>query len=483
MSNTVIDIADLSDSRELMEEKAPRSIQIFILIVLAIIITLLLWSFSGEIDEYVTVRGEIRPQSNPSVITSTGSGQIKAINFENGESVESGDTILELDVSLAQSQKEFFENSIGEYDKKIEYNEQLKNCIEEEKNTFSKLNQEIEYYNLYEKYVSDLESSIEAFYDSENTNNKSKEEAEITLQSIQKSIDDNITLISDYEKLLYAVENDLSYSSDNSLLKSMYDNYIQGIDKPSQLSDIETPSESLDTNNDTLKSAFIMEINQKIDTCKEENKSLETSKAKTQLNIESFSSSTTVEQIIDQCKLNMMVSIDSTISALKTSKTDLELQLIPIDETIKNSKIEAEISGQIIFYDDFVVGNNLQAGSKLFKIMPSDNTLKAILYIPSDKISEIKVGQKIEYTISSISTTEYGKASGIIKNISADSFVDESSGVAYYRAESTFNELSLSKKSGKAKILKTGMTFDAHIISESKRLIIWFLEKINMWSN
>ena len=473
MSNTVIDIADLSDSRELMEKKAPKSIQIFILIVLAIIITLLLWSFFGEIDEYVTVRGEIRPQSNPSVITSTGSGQIKAINFENGDSVENGDIILELDVSLAQSQKEFFENSISEYDKKIEYNEQLKTCIEEENNTFSKSNQEIEYYNLYEKYVSDVELSIKEFKESENTNNKSKEEAEITLQSIQKSIDDNNTLISEYERLLYAVENDLSYSSDNSLLKSMYDNYVQSFDDPSQINEIDMPS---NTNKDSIKSAFILEINQKIGTCTDENKTLETSKAKTQLNIESFTSGTTVEQIKDQSKLNMMVSIDSTISALKTSKTDLELQLIPIDETIKNSKIEAETSGQIIFYDDFVVGNNLQAGSKIFKIIPSDNELKAILYIPSDKISEIKVGQKIEYTVSSISTTEYGKASGVIKKISADSFVEESSGVIYYRAESTLNELSLSKKSGEAKELISGMTFEAHVISGTKKIFWAFVE-------
>ena len=113
------------------------------------------------------------------------------------------------------------------------------------------------------------------------------------------------------------------------------------------------------------------------------------------------------------------------------------------------------------------------------KILPLNNELRTILYIPNTEISDVKVGQKVEYTVSSISSTDYGKVYGEITDISADSFVDESSGTIYYKAEATLDNLSLSNLSGEIKDLKSGMTVEAHIISGSKKIILWFLEQLN----
>lgn len=80
MKNTIIDMKDLTDSREVMEKKAPKSILIFVLIVLSIVITLLIWSFFGEIDEYSTVSGEVRPQLSTNIISTISGGKIKELN-------------------------------------------------------------------------------------------------------------------------------------------------------------------------------------------------------------------------------------------------------------------------------------------------------------------------------------------------------------------------------------------------------------------
>lgn len=503
LRNTIIDIKDLSDSREVMERKAPKSILIFILIVLAIVITLLVWSFFGEIDEYSTISGEIRPQASTNIISAVSGGKIKELNFENGDIVEAGDTILTLDVGSAESQKEALTTSIEECKEKIKYNNQLKECVEKGKNTFSQSEKEIEYFNQYEKYVNDLEISLGQIYDTDNQNKNSKDEANATLQSVQDSIDKDKRLIEEYNNIINAVENDLTFSSSNSLLISYYNNYIQSINNAdiqineyessyeslkqqvgngvtqSQVDEVKAQLDSAKSQKESLKTAFLLEVNQKIDSLNTEIESLNATKEKTSASLDSFFSSTSENQVKEQAKLNMIVSVDSTISTLENAKTEYEMQLLSLNDTLDNSVITSEISGQLVFYDELSVGNTIQSGVQVAKILPLNNELRTILYIPNTEISDVKVGQKVEYTVSSISSTDYGKVYGEITDISADSFVDESSGTIYYKAEATLDNLSLSNLSGEIKDLKSGMTVEAHIISGSKKIILWFLEQLN----
>lgn len=503
MKNTIIDMKDLTDSREVMEKKAPKSILIFVLIVLSIVIALLIWSFFGEIDEYSTVSGEVRPQLSTNIISTISGGKIKELNYSDGDFVKSGDTILTLDVGSAESQKQTLTDKINECDAKIKYNKKLKQCVEDGKNGFSQTKEEIDYYNQYEKYISDLEVSLGQIHDTDNQNKNSKKEANATLNSVEESIDKDNQLIKEYQNLINAVENDLNFASNNSMLRAYYDNYVQSLENAdAQIKEYESTYEALKTQPDSetaqsqaeqaklqldsakgqkesLKTSFLLEVNQKIDSLKTEIATLNDTKAKTNSSLESFSSSTTEEQVREQAKLNMVVSVDNAISTLESSKTEYEMQLLSVNDTINNSVITSESSGQIVFYDDLSVGNTVQSGTQIAKVIPSDNELKTTLYIPSTDISDVKVGQKVEYTVSSISSTDYGKVYGKITDVSADSFADQSNNMMYYKAEATLDSSSLSNLSGEIKELKSGMTVEAHIISGSKKIIIWFLEQLN----
>lgn len=503
MKNTIIDMKDLTDSREVMEKKAPKSILIFVLIVLSIVIALLIWSFFGEIDEYSTVSGEVRPQLSTNIISTISGGKIKELNYSDGDFVKSGDTILTLDVGSAESQKQTLTDKINECDTKIKYNKRLKQCVEDGKNGFSQTKEEIDYYNQYEKYISDLDVSLGQIHDTDNQNKNSKKEANATLNSVEESIDKDNQLIKEYQNLINAVENDLSFASNNSMLRAYYDNYVQSLENAdAQIKEYESTYEALKNQPDSetaqsqaeqaklqldsakgqkesLKTSFLLEVNQKIDSLKTEIATLNDTKAKTNSSLESFSSSTTEEQVREQAKLNMVVSVDNAISTLESSKTEYEMQLLSVSDTINNSVITSESSGQIVFYDDLSVGNTLQSGAQVAKVIPSDKELKTTLYIPSTDISDVKVGQKVEYTVSSISSTDYGKVYGKITDVSADSFADQSNNMMYYKAEATLDSSSLSNLSGEIKELKSGMTVEAHIISGSKKIIIWFLEQLN----
>lgn len=503
MKEIFYDIEDLTDSREIMEKKAPKSIFIFVLIILLVIISLLVWSFFGEIDVYSKVTGEIRPETATNILSVVNGGKIESLNYSDGDSVEAGDVILTINTDSAKSQKEFLTNNINTCNKKIKYNNQLKECIEKGKNTFSKNDEEIEYYNQYEKYISDLEISLGQIYDTNNQNQHSKEEANATLQAIQRSMDKDSQLIEEYNKMIQAVENDLNFSSSDNMLASYYNNYSQSINNAdiqikeyentydslkqqlgnetaqSQAEEVKAQLDSAKNQKESLKTAFLLEINQKIDAVKTEIESLKETKEKTIVSLDNFSSSTSEEQVKEQAKINIMVSIDSAISTLENTKAEYEMQLLSVKDTIDNSEIVAETSGQIVFYEELSAGNTIQSGTQLAKIIPSNNGLKTTLYIQSTDISNVEVGQKVEYIISSISSTDYGKAYGTITDISADSFVDETSGTVYYKAVGTLESKSLSNSSGEEKSFKTGMIVEGHIVSDSKKIIVWFLEQLN----
>lgn len=503
MKSAIVNINDLTDSRELMEKKAPKSITIFIIIILAVITALIIWSSIGEIDEYTSVMGEIRPQESMNAVSVISGGKIKEINYNNGDIVNAGDTLLTIDVESADTQKKMLTKNISELEKKIKYNEQLKKCVENGKNTFSKSEKEIDYYNQYEKYISDLEVSLGQLNDTYNKNENSKNEANLTLQSIRNSIENNQQLINGYNDMITAVENEGTFESSSSMLISYYNNYIQSINTSvsqiekyrntyeslklqinngitqSQIDEVKSQLDSAENQKQTLKTNFLLEINQKINSLNTEIKTLQETEEKTRLSINNFSSATSEKEIKEQAKLNMLVSVDSTISALKSAKDENEMQLLSVNDTVNNSNIKSEITGQIVYYNEFSKGDTIQSGAQIAKIIPANNELRTVLYIPGSEISNIQVGQQVEYTISSISSTDFGKVRGKITSISADSFVNEANATVYYKAEGTLDSSSLSNLSGEIKNLKSGMNVEAHVISGSKKIIIWFLEQLN----
>ena len=125
-------------------------------------------------------------------------------------------------------------------------------------------------------------------------------------------------------------------------------------------------------------------------------------------------------------------------------------------------------------------GDIVQAGNPLCSIIPNDDELKVLLYIPENEVSKIKVGQKTEYIFDAIPYNEYGKITGEITSISADSVLNESAGTKFYIAQANLSAHSLKNTDGNVREVKTGMMVEAKTISGSKKAIVWLLEKVNL---
>lgn len=97
MSVKIMDINDLSDSREVMAKKVPPATTVFICFVAMMLIAAFIWAYFGKIDTYVIATGEIRSAETPSTITLRNGGKIANIIIADGAFVHEGETIIELD--------------------------------------------------------------------------------------------------------------------------------------------------------------------------------------------------------------------------------------------------------------------------------------------------------------------------------------------------------------------------------------------------
>lgn len=627
MKGIVIDLKDISDSREMMESEESPKIRWFIYILLAVIITAVAFACIFRIDEYTKVTGEVKTQNTASSVLSVNSCKLKEILVSEGQTVKAGDVLFMLDSEYAESQKKILEEKLAAYNSDLTNTELLKQSIEQNENLFKNDAEDSKFYYRYEQYkngtlINAQEIDNTALYDGLTKEDKENALAEaknaladkndqlteynaliscirnntvyqgrnsevsavynefdtgwqkayllseqyrIAYESTQNAFNDISTAesispsqvesakiaadnafsalgehrdiyladirseiiilenklsadsdneelqnaLQEYSSLKNAVQQGTGFSSSNSDIQASYDGYaarygeladdyaskqaeyqrlyndytIQSRTLPITDADVTKAKNAYDTSVidlESLKSGYIAQVQSKITALEEEIKTLESNKTSLEVSLKNVKDLDTYEKLsADKLKNEAVVTVNSEIDALKDNITSLKSQLAEVDETIKNAEIKASVDGTVTLISEFSTGDIVQAGSSLCSIIPNGDDLKVTLYVPENEIAKVKVGQKTEYIIDAIPYNEYGKVTGEITSISADSISNESSSMKYYIAQATLSENTLTNKDGNVREIRTGMLLEAKSISGSKKIITWLLEKLN----
>lgn len=90
MKAVISDLSEMTDSRQLMESKPIPAFAWFIYILLSLIVTALIWSYFGTIDEYTSVHGMVRPVNQIQTVQMPFSGKINKVYVKEGQSVKKG---------------------------------------------------------------------------------------------------------------------------------------------------------------------------------------------------------------------------------------------------------------------------------------------------------------------------------------------------------------------------------------------------------
>ncbi|ACJ34965.1 bacteriocin/lantibiotic exporter, bacteriocin-binding protein [Anoxybacillus gonensis] len=180
-------------------------------------------------------------------------------------------------------------------------------------------------------------------------------------------------------------------------------------------------------------------------------------------------------------KTDKLVEINEAIKQQEKLVKDLEGKKKDIEVQLRNYRIIAPINGVVNIIKDVNEGDIIHPNDPILTVIPDrQSQYKMIIYVLNKDISKMKVGDKANYHFAALPYREYGEIEGRIVRISTDSTVNPEDGISYYIVEATVPNESLQSYKGKKAKIKVGMQAEAIVVTDSKKILHYLLEKINL---
>lgn len=526
MNAKIYDITELTDSRELLESKPHPFVPIFITLLVVIIVVALIWSYFGEIDMSVKASGIVRPNEKVSAVESKILGNVEDIYFINGEKVQKGDLLFTLKKDDLEVQKKALIEELDLIKTKLDQLELFKKSIQNKKNYFSTSEEDRFYYEEYEKYQADYQKLKADLNYTEINLRQSKQELtaaqlEVKRQIEQEKLDEIVTIKGEQEEV-YQLTNHLrlleqsilqnenfmtdttnkyytdfiSYQTKMESYKNMIEEKQQDFERKKQLGEayiakveIEAAKRAYDNavlEMETYKSEFLLSLRSQIKSYEEKLRSLENEKnnllEKEQLLNSEINLNSELKKItLVKFERDKQVELNQSIEQYEMKKQEIENQINTIEAQIQDRLLKAPIDGVVNSIREINVGELVQPGEEIVTIVPmSETEFKVDLSVPNKDISKIKIGDEIKYHFLALPYKEYGEVKGKITKINTDATTNPQTGQSYYKVEAAIESKPLYSYKGEEAQIKVGMSSEAYIVTDSKKILYFLLEKINL---
>ncbi|WP_078552579.1 HlyD family efflux transporter periplasmic adaptor subunit [Bacillus alkalicellulosilyticus] len=181
-----------------------------------------------------------------------------------------------------------------------------------------------------------------------------------------------------------------------------------------------------------------------------------------------------------QFEMNTTVEINTAIREQTQYVKTLQETINQLQFTVENRNIIAPTSGIVNVLKELTTGEFVQSGDNIVAIIPDDESefLMSIV-VPNHEIGKISIGQPVNFHFTAFPKQNFGHITGEIKSISSDSIIHQE-GISYYTVEAIIQKEPLVNRKGQEGEVKVGMTADAFVIVDTKKVIHYLLEKINM---
>ncbi len=503
MKPIIVDMNDMSDSKEVYESKPNHFMIYTIYLIFAILLAAIIWMAFFKIDIVVKSNGIFKGASADYSISSGIAGKIEETHVENGQYVSEGDVLYTLSIDELSETILQYQNELKTAKARIKILSAYEKSLDGNKKELEALSDN----PFYDEFI----NRRELLYANVNLNkNDTEGQAELyqgNIDSISESIDkynEKIKKLNTVKKCIIARKN--SFDSDDGACYSTVNSYIASYNYTSlqydnQLSDYQRQIDEY-TGSEAQKKTMIA---QKNSVKKEKSKALKN------LELQQISS---IEQQISGYD-DTILSLKSNLTSAKlqsntadgsddetkekisilTEKGNIAAERLTYEDKAKecennlrgydiqndNCSIKANTSGYFYASQGWNKGSFMQAGTSIGTIYPeSESKYYADIYVENEDIAKVKEGQQVKFEVSAYPSSEYGYFKGNVENIAKDITVDQSTGNAYYLVKVKCGEMTLNGKDGKEASLKNGMACQAKIVVDEENVLTYLLKKIDL---
>lgn len=177
-------------------------------------------------------------------------------------------------------------------------------------------------------------------------------------------------------------------------------------------------------------------------------------------------------------KNNFYVTALETQKNLSTKENALNQELIKLENQYSHLFIKAPVSGYIQEFSSLNIGDFLESGHLILRIIPiEDKDFKVEMTIPTKDIGEITEGMEVKYGMSAFPFFEYKGAKGYIKSIDPDVRLGNENKLVYC-VYSDIDKVSFKNYQGDEFPLRAGIEVDGRIIMRKITIANYLFRKM-----
>lgn len=521
MKPILVDMKDMSDSREVYESRPHPFFIGFIYLILGMVVIAVLWAAFFQMDIVVTGTGTVTANGDCSTVTNTKAGIVTECYIADGQTVEKGQLLYEiehdeLDLQLANYESQKLENEqrlemLQGYlewlsDETVELGKYADNPYYTEYSARSRLvtlNIEAtrqEYKNEQESYGTKLQTgeNLMDYYEDEiakltqlssavkNRNNPFSGDDAYYYAKVNDYLTQYQNTKAQYDVTIAALQQELN-DTWNQIV--MLQSAEEGTDNTAQIAQLEAAAKETQQSVETaqlqqltaltnLETGTIAGIEASILTYQQNLVTSQGNQEEIKNAIDSISETGTADAI-ENIRQTEIQSVTAEISTCQVREEELETAIAGLDKNISDAAICAPASGIINLAEEPVPGNYLSSGTAVMTIIPQDAEGYLVKsYIDNRDIAKVHEEMPVKYEIAAYPSSEYGTLTGEVEFVSADLKTADEMGSAYYVVDTTIEDMDLYNESGEKMELKTGMLCEVKIVVEQKSVLRYLLEKI-----
>ena len=181
MKPILMNINEMSDSREVYESKPNPIFAIFIYTILGIIAATLIWTYFGRIDIVVKSEGILRPNSQVATVLNIYGGTLEEVLINDGSLVNEGDILYIIEHDNLLTELDHYSKQLSETEHRLAMLNKYKKSVEDGVNYFTDAPEEEEYFVKTRSYLVNYKMA-------ENDFDYSTKERDINLNSINEQL-------------------------------------------------------------------------------------------------------------------------------------------------------------------------------------------------------------------------------------------------------------------------------------------------------
>lgn len=407
---------------------APR---ITLWIIMAFALVAVLWATFGRIDVVATAVGKIIPNDRTKVIQPIETAVVKAIHVRDGQSVEAGQLLIELDATFAAADSERLRNETLAAQLEALRAQALLAALEhgtvprlrslkgaDAARMLTEQSQALGQYQEFQARRLQLQAEIA----------RRQAELQATQEQVAK-LEQTVPIArqraQDYQKLVKE-----NFMSRHGYLEREQARIEQEQDLASSRSKVAEIS------------AALMEARQQQATLAAE----------------------TRRQLLDQLNL------------ASQKAASLEQEWVKADQRGRLMRMTSPVTGTVQQLAVSTVGGVVTPAQPLMVIVPQDNVLEVEAMLPNKDIGFVNPGQNAEVKVETFPFTKYGTLHGKIAQVSSDAIQDEKLGLIYStRVKLARDTIRVENKTVR---LTPGMAVTVEVKTGTRRVIEYFLSPL-----